>query len=379
MNITEWIKENLLKKPTKYWSHILKLNNSKIKLIYEESSIFPDTYNKINARIYWIIHKCNIHCPVCGNIKNFINFNQGFGETCSKKCSHKIKHEKYKQTCLEKYGVEHPMQLSETKEKIKQTCLNKYNTDNASKATEIKEKIKKTNNERYNTNTPLQNKEIFEKYKQTILDRYNTDNIAKSEQSKQKYKQTCLERYHVDNTNKLNSTKQKIKQTLLKKYGENFYKENRKKSLKYIKNKNYETFCLNLNKKQLSLISTKDEFINNNSFKFKCLICNNEFESSGTNYQDVTCSCQKSKSYKEYEIYNWLISLNINVIQSDRTQIYPLELDLYLPDYKLAIEFNGLYWHSDLFKNKDYHLNKTNLCSEKRNSINTYIWKRMIK
>lgn len=43
----------------------------------------------------------------------------------------------------------------------------------------------------------------------------------------------------------------------------------------------------------------------------------------------------------------------IKVIQSDRTQIRslstgrPAELDLYLPDYKIAVELNGLYWHSD--------------------------------
>jgi hypothetical protein len=39
-----------------------------------------------------------------------------------------------------------------------------------------------------------------------------------------------------------------------------------------------------------------------------------------------------------------------------------LELDIYLPDLKLAFEFNGLYWHSELYKNKEYHLNKTKRC-----------------
>lgn len=42
------------------------------------------------------------------------------------------------------------------------------------------------------------------------------------------------------------------------------------------------------------------------------------------------------------------------------------ELDIYLPDYKLAIEFDGLYWHSEICGKKDkwYHLNKTKRCSE---------------
>jgi hypothetical protein len=36
-----------------------------------------------------------------------------------------------------------------------------------------------------------------------------------------------------------------------------------------------------------------------------------------------------------------------------------LEIDIYLPDLKIGFEFNGLYWHSDKYKKKDYHLEKT--------------------
>jgi hypothetical protein len=36
------------------------------------------------------------------------------------------------------------------------------------------------------------------------------------------------------------------------------------------------------------------------------------------------------------------------------------EVDLLCESKKLAIEFDGLYWHSDLYKDKLYHLNKTN-------------------
>jgi hypothetical protein len=40
------------------------------------------------------------------------------------------------------------------------------------------------------------------------------------------------------------------------------------------------------------------------------------------------------------------------------------ELDIYIPDLKLAFEFNGLYWHNELYKDKNYHLNKTELCEK---------------
>jgi len=41
-------------------------------------------------------------------------------------------------------------------------------------------------------------------------------------------------------------------------------------------------------------------------------------------------------------------------------------LDLYLPELNIAIEFNGLYWHSEVSgkKYKNYHVNKTKKCEE---------------
>ncbi len=42
--------------------------------------------------------------------------------------------------------------------------------------------------------------------------------------------------------------------------------------------------------------------------------------------------------------------------------IKPYEVDIYLPELKLAFEFNGLYWHSDLYKSRDYHFNKHKMC-----------------
>ena len=36
-----------------------------------------------------------------------------------------------------------------------------------------------------------------------------------------------------------------------------------------------------------------------------------------------------------------------------------LELDIYIPDLKLGIEFNGSYWHYEYLKSADYHKNKS--------------------
>lgn len=45
--------------------------------------------------------------------------------------------------------------------------------------------------------------------------------------------------------------------------------------------------------------------------------------------------------------------------RSDRTLLKELELDLYYPENKFAIEFNGDYWHSEEFKASTYHQHKT--------------------
>ena len=40
-------------------------------------------------------------------------------------------------------------------------------------------------------------------------------------------------------------------------------------------------------------------------------------------------------------------------------------MDIYIPSKNIAIEYYGIYWHSELYVDKDYHLNKTELCNDK--------------
>jgi hypothetical protein len=72
-------------------------------------------------------------------------------------------------------------------------------------------------------------------------------------------------------------------------------------------------------------------------------------------------------SAAETEICDFLRANGItNIIQSNRSIISPQELDIYIPDRNIAIEFNELYYHSEMNgKNKSYHLNKTINCDKK--------------
>lgn len=61
-----------------------------------------------------------------------------------------------------------------------------------------------------------------------------------------------------------------------------------------------------------------------------------------------------------------LVELGVRFTENDRTVIKPQELDFYLPDLSLAIEVNGLYWHSEAAGTyKGYHQQKTLQCLDR--------------
>jgi len=78
-----------------------------------------------------------------------------------------------------------------------------------------------------------------------------------------------------------------------------------------------------------------------------------------------------SRSIKEDELYRFILSIyKGEVIKSYRDK---LEIDIYLPEIKLGFEFNGLYWHSEKLKDKNYHSDKTKYFLEKDIRI-IHIW-----
>jgi len=77
-------------------------------------------------------------------------------------------------------------------------------------------------------------------------------------------------------------------------------------------------------------------------------------------------SCSNSNSKGEEEITNFLTILGVDYVSNDRSLLNGKELDIYIPEYNLAIEHNGLYWHSSEFLDKDYHLDKTINCIENK-------------
>lgn len=132
---------------------------------------------------------------------------------------------------------------------------------------------------------------------------------------------------------------------------------------------------------------------NNNDFIVKAIqIHGNNYDYSKTNYKRsknkiiITCPnhgdfkqvpnshlsgygcpvCGKVKSAGETEIADFLGKYT-SVETRQRTIIPPKEIDIYLPEHRLAIEFNGLYWHSESTRNdaKTIHQDKHITCRQK--------------
>lgn len=78
-------------------------------------------------------------------------------------------------------------------------------------------------------------------------------------------------------------------------------------------------------------------------------------------------SCGCIKSHAEGEISTFLQGLGFRVEERVRTLVAPLEIDIYLPDQKVAIEYCGVYYHSDLFKPEEArtrHIHKLQECEK---------------
>jgi hypothetical protein len=75
--------------------------------------------------------------------------------------------------------------------------------------------------------------------------------------------------------------------------------------------------------------------------------------------------CGVKYNQMEDELKEYVKSLDFEYDENTKKIIPPLELDIYIPNKNVAIELNGLYWHSEIYKDNNYHLNKTNECELK--------------
>jgi hypothetical protein len=95
--------------------------------------------------------------------------------------------------------------------------------------------------------------------------------------------------------------------------------------------------------------------------KWSCSTCNHEYfnniyhRSQGQNCR--RCACKKT-SKQEAELQEYIRSIHPTSINNARGVVGRLELDVYIPELKIGIEFNGVYWHSEKYKEKSAHYDR---------------------
>lgn len=183
----------------------------------------------------------------------------------------------------------------------------------AANSKETREKMEQTCLERYGVKNSQQNKEVREKYKKTCLEKYGNEKIFNVESVKRKREQTCLERYGVECAAKSQIMKEKRAKTIIKKYGSLRHSYEIMKEVMF---KKYGRYTLNVSKAEQEIKDFIDSLTD-----YKCIV--------------------------------------------DRKILKGKELDGYIPEKKFAFEYNGLFWHSEKFKDENYHITKTLQCAKK--------------
>jgi len=308
---------------------ILFVDNKFIRNRFRDDFFYknhPVLYNKINEKIsddytfkekiYIIYNDIELPtCKMCNKKTKLISFSKGFSIYCSKGCVQKdidIR-EKVKETNIKKFGVEFPLKSEEIKEKLKKTNRNKYGVDFVLKSDEIKEKIKKTNLEKYGVEHNSKNVDVVLKRKKTFLKKYGVDNPNKNKEIINKRNKTITINY-------------------VKKYSE----------------------ILNISENNIKILNNGDVVIYGMCNKHKSFKINkqNLFNRLKYGVENICTKCNKisgSNKIKENEIVEFISNLNIKYVRNNRKLLKNKEIDIYLEDYNIGIEFNGLYWHSSNF------------------------------
>jgi hypothetical protein len=332
----------------------------------------------------------NEYICVHGNHRKFDHKKKKYN-SCRMNCQCKI--DMCNNTMLERYGKKSFAGDKNVKDKAKKTMIEKYGHDNASKVPELKKKIKesiskvdkelvsnkrkKTYIERYGSDHPMKNTDIKDKVKQTCIEKYGVEYSSQDPTIKEKiknsliqkykddgeellknYTKTCLERYGVENAAQSDIIKERVKIINKEKYNRNYFAQLSisEDSYEILKDKNLLSEYVNLNGTIGSIEKLK---IGQNTL-YRYL-----------RFHDIPYDTKNSKY--EYELREILDDQSIPYISSDRKILYPKEIDIYIPHKNLAIEINGLYWHSEIHgaKDRNYHYEKWKKCNDQNITLLT--------
>jgi len=294
----------------------------------------------VKERVFCYINNINKtpQCPVCGNPVKFLTTGKNrnsYQTYCSVRCARLNKDynkiwRKAQSTIREKYGVDNISQSSEHKLKKKQTLYRHYGVNNPTQSPEILEARRQNNRTKYDVDYPTQLESVKAKRIITMLDRYGVKTPQESKKIRQRTKKTNNERFGRDS-----HMQQHIPKDSIEKLNDSSWLIHHHHTLE-------QTLF------QISDMLCVDPTTISRAFS------KHNIEVKHFNVSD-----------EEKNLRNFLQRLGVDIQTSCRDIIKPKELDIYIPSHNLAIEFNGLYWHSEQCgKDKWYHYNKWKECQK---------------
>jgi hypothetical protein len=356
---------------TRLSSGIVRYINRRPEIITELQSVTKIQSSNVPELIYNLVNpSCNKTCQICGKPVAFQKYYNGYAKTCSKKCASTLSSRKSADTKKERYGSA----SYNNKEKAEETCLKRYGDAHYVNSNARKSTCAARYGQKWHNNT--------EKGKHTCMQRFGVDNVMKLDAFKEKQKQSNLIKYGVPYAMQNAEVVSQYKANCKKKTGYDWHtqdpefhkkkEENQKREILEFEEKNNCTERKKLIEKYgQSWLSLNLPFIKNKKFLFYSNEYIPQIQKCKEDYLN------NSSSY-EREIYEYCQSFlpHVEILRKYRgllksEDFHSLELDIYVPEKSIAIEFNGMYWHS--FKDSNYHLYKTEEC-EKKGIRLIHIW-----
>lgn len=237
-------------------------------------------------------------CRNCGAQTKFISFKKGYLPYCSSKCANSNKDKKQKciDTCIDKYGVSNVFEDESVKQKVIETCINKYGVHHASQAQSVKDKTKSTCQERYGADNPFQTEGFYEKASNTFKRKYGVEWCTND---------------MIENNHKL----------FLQRHPDIIGESEH----------TYTCSCGGCHDCELS------------SFEIDKLTYKQR-SSNGYIICPIKSPINSTKSMREMELLSFIKSIYPGeIIEGDRSVLGKKELDIYIPEKRLAFEFNGVF------------------------------------
>jgi len=240
---------------------------------------------------------------------------------------------------------------------------------------EAKKKVANTNLAKYGAICPLQNETIKQKSLDTCIKNYGATHPMKNDDFCRNQIRNFKNKYGVSTAfnfpnvrikaskmSKSDSAKTKKSASLKKTKSEKQFKQNL--FSKYTLTK-LPAYFENLREQQNIVPMFKAWEGSRAVYKWKHLTCNTEFESKRHHPSINTCPRCKPRSIPQEKVLTICESLGLKIIENDRRQISPYEIDLWLPQHNIGIEVNGIYWHN-VSQPGPTLLSKTNLLKHRQ-------------